>query len=181
GTDDALEVDAHGGVVDGGLERLAGAAQLLFRRFPDGVVVHGIEGEGGGHLLGLGGVRGECADEVEGDRLAGLVGGSGLLSGLGHDRISLTLPEVPRAPCLRLSSSGAVRTGLAEADGVKGAERDRSHAQARLPRRAWRGPPLSSPADARPRTRTKPRGRRRQGACAQVGTLCRSRSWLPRS
>ena len=64
---------------------------------------------------------------------------------------------------------------------MQGAERDRSHAQARLQRRAWRGPTLSSPADARPRTRTKPSGRRRQGTCAQFGTLCRSRSWQPRS
>ena len=82
---------------DGGLQRLSGAPGLLFGRFPDGVVVHGVEPIGAGHLLGLSVVGGVRDDEFQRDRLAVLRGAGGLLRGLlgvlrGHDLIS----HIPR-------------------------------------------------------------------------------------
>ena len=72
GADDALEVDAHGRVVHGGLQCLGGKADLLFGGLPDAVVIHGVEAVGGSDLLGLDGGGGEPDDEFEGDCLAGL-------------------------------------------------------------------------------------------------------------
>ena len=80
--DDSLEVDAHGRLVDGGFEDLGGERDLLFDGFADAVEIDRIEAEGGADLLGLKGGGGEAGDEVEGDDLAGLLGASGLGSGL---------------------------------------------------------------------------------------------------
>ena len=66
GADDALEVDAHGRFVDGGLQGLGGAAHLLFGGLADAVVVDGIETESGGNLLGLGVRGGERLRRVRG-------------------------------------------------------------------------------------------------------------------
>ena len=95
--DDALEVDSHGRLVDGGLKRLGGPPDLLLGRLPDAVVVDGVEPKGAGHLLGLGVVGGERNDEFQRDCLAVLRGAGGLLRGLlsvlrGHDLIS----HIPR-------------------------------------------------------------------------------------
>src|SRR5271166_4774345 len=92
GTDDPLQMDAHGGVVDGGLQGLGGEADLLLCALADRVVVDRVESEGGAHLLGLA-VRGcEPGDQLEGDGLTGLCG-AGLLGGLlglaGHVQNSL--------------------------------------------------------------------------------------------
>src|SRR5271154_2969875 len=53
GADDALEVNAHGRVVHGGLQCLGGKADLLFGGLSDAVVIHGVERVGGSDLLGL--------------------------------------------------------------------------------------------------------------------------------
>src|SRR5208283_3096818 len=92
GTDDPLQMDAHSGLVDGGLQSLGGEADLLLGALADRVVVDRVESEGGAHLLGLD-VRGsEPGDHLEGDGLTGLCG-AGLLDGLlglaGHVQNSL--------------------------------------------------------------------------------------------
>jgi hypothetical protein len=82
GTDDALEVDAHARLVDGGGEDLGGLAELLLGGFADLVEIDRLEAEGGAELVGLNGAWGEAGDEFEGDCLAVLRGASSLGSGL---------------------------------------------------------------------------------------------------
>ena len=118
-------------------------------------------------------------------------GAGGLLSGLlgvlrGHDRISMSRgSRGPHAcvfpPRVRFAQAGHQADGVKGAAGGTGATRSRAQDACGRARRAWRGPTLSSPAAARPRTRTNPRGKRRHGVCRTIGTREEIRAWPRRA
>ena len=116
GADDALQVDAHGRLVDGGLQELGHGADVLFGSLADAVEIDGIEGEGAADLFGLDGGGDELGDELQGDRLAGLRGaggpGGGFLSVLcGHLLDLSTKTGGSRARCLLTASVRFVQAG----------------------------------------------------------------------
>ena len=67
------------------------------------------------------------------------------------------------------------------AAGGTGATRSRAQDACGRARRAWRGPTLSSPAAARPRTRANRRGKSRPGVCGTMGTREEIRAWPRRA
>jgi len=66
-----LEVNLHRGLVDGGLQRLGGEADLILRRLANAFVVDGVEPEGAAEPADEGVRRRVSGDQLEGDRLAG--------------------------------------------------------------------------------------------------------------
>ena len=84
-------------------------------------------------------------------------------------------------PRVRFDQAGHQADGVKGAAGGTGATRSRAQDACGRARRAWRGPTLSSPAAARPRTRTNPRGKRRHGACGTIGTREEIRAWPRRA
>jgi len=66
-----LEVNLYRGLVDGGLQRLGGEADLILRRLANAFVVDGVEPEGAAEPADEGVRRRVSGDQLEGDRLAG--------------------------------------------------------------------------------------------------------------
>jgi hypothetical protein len=68
--DHPLQVNLHGRVVDCGLKRLGGKADLILGRLANAVVVDGVEPEGAAESADEGVRRRVSGEQLEGDRLA---------------------------------------------------------------------------------------------------------------
>ncbi len=172
--DHPLQVNLHGRVVDGGLQRLGGEADLILRRLANAVVVDGVEPEGAAEPADEGVRRRVSGDQLEGDRLARRLAAavhgvrSVLLSGLcRHDLISLICPRDSRTLCPRLSPRVRFDEAGHQAGGANADERGRVAAGAE---RQAMGPLVCSAV---------PFFRHWLGSARDAARPCRSRHLLP--